>query len=421
MSRCFRTTAELRSRIEKSHPFLEYAIHGIVTHANASQSLGFQQQDFIRDFPLDTWVRLHNGLVINPADRVSERAGREYIFVIKNALALVEVLINQESQLTSTRCDTKGERYQSLLGAAVANGYSGMAALLLENGADPNAPVNSGFKCLDTAAMQGNAEIVHKLLESGVAVQGSASDHQITQPSPLHRAAESGRTDVVRILLAHPTYAAQWHTDMDCVLEAAIYRHDGGMIQLLYERMHPVKRMIVRALYAAHDHYAARAERESGTFRALHSFRLYYQTRERCEPVLDRICKAHEDHIRGMLRSANISENPRVAAAMVIVNQVQTLLKHQTMRLPAPIQLGRRLVVLEDRFGRFHCIDTTFMLEWNKFIHHIDRAYHTRHGRGLVCSADPDTYNDERHLGYVWPLRESDSILRLRPSVTNSP
>lgn len=102
---------ESRCRINKSHPFLEYAFHGLVVHANGSQSLGVQQQGFIRDFPLAIWVRLHNLVVINPADRMSENVS--LIFVIKNALALVELLIKQESELTSTQHNVKGERYQS--------------------------------------------------------------------------------------------------------------------------------------------------------------------------------------------------------------------------------------------------------------------------------------------------------------------
>jgi hypothetical protein len=414
MSRCFRMAADFRSRINKSHPFLGYALHGIVLHSNASQSLGVQQQDLIRDFPLDIWVRLHNLLVINPADRISENVSIEYIFVIENALALIRLLIKQRSELMSTQRDIKGEKYQSLLGAAVANGYNDMGALLLERGADPNSLVNGNFKCLDTAVMQGNADIFHKLLAYGVAVQGSASFLQDTHLSPLHRAAESGHTEMVRALLSHPIYAAQWHPDMDHVLEAAIYRHDGGVIQLLHERMRPAKRMIIRALYAANDHHADKAGWENGMFRALHSFRMYYQARERHEPaVLDKICKAHEDRIHGSLPTSTILVDSRSKASMKVVNQVQNLLKRRLSRISAQMQL-------EDLPGRFHCIDITFELERNNSIYYMTRAYLAQHWPELFGSSDPNTHNDDRNPGAVWHPRESDGILRPRPRIVNA-
>jgi hypothetical protein len=385
-----------------------------VLHSNASQSLGVQQQDLIRDFPLDIWVRLHNLLVINPVDRISENVSIEYIFVLENAPALVELLIKQESELMSTQRDIEGEKYQSFLGAAVANGYNDMAALLLERGAGPNSLVNGSFQCLDTAAMQGNADIVHMLLEHGVAVRGGASDVQDTHPSPLHRAAESGHTEIVRALLSHPTYAAQWHPDMDRVLEAAIYRHDGGVIRLLYERMRPAKRMIVRALYAANDHNADKVSWKSGMFKALHSFRMYYQARERHEPaVLDRICKTHEDRIHGLLPTSTILVGSRSKVSMRIVNQVQNLLKRRISRISAQMQL-------EDLFGRFHCIDITFVLEQNSSIYYLTRAYLAQHWPELFGSSNSNTYHDDRDLVAVWHPRESDGMLRPRPYIVKA-
>lgn len=102
---------------------------------------------------------------------------------------------------------------------------------------------------------------------------------------------------------------------------------------------------------------------------------------------------------------------------MVVVNQVQKLLKRQTSRIPASMQLERRPVMVEDPIGRFHCIDTTFVLEWNSFIHYLNRAYYAQHGRELVGSPDHDTYNDGGHLGPVWPPRESDGIHRPKPHI----
>jgi hypothetical protein len=190
-----------------------------------------------------------------------------------------------------------------------------MAALLLEHGADPNPLVNGSFKCLDTAVMQGNADIVHKLLEHGVAIQGTGSDLQDTYPSPLHRAAESVHTEVVRALLSRPIYAAQWHPDMDCVLDAAIYRHDISMVQLLYERSVPVKRKrtIIGTMYtAANSPGANRVDWGRNVFKTLHSLKTHCQIRDRRRPaVLDTIRRPHEDYMHGSVRASNILVDAR--------------------------------------------------------------------------------------------------------------
>ena len=177
-------------------------------------------------------------------------------------------MTKHEPGARSIQHDTGGEKYYSLLGAAVANGHSDMVAFLLKHGAHPDSPVNGSFRCLDTAAMQGNAEIVRNLLDSGAAVQTSVDDFRDTQPCPLHRAAESGRTEIVRILLAHSTYAAaQWHPDMDYVLEAAIYRHDDGMLRMLYGKMCAAKKAIAGAMYAVNNHRGNNADQQVKMFK----------------------------------------------------------------------------------------------------------------------------------------------------------
>lgn len=411
MSRCFRMAMESRSRINASHPFLEYALHGLVIHANVSHSLGVQQQDLVRGFPLSIWVRLHNLLAVNPADRMSEVVTCEYIFVTKNALPLVEAMIKHEPGARSMQHETRREKYHSLLGAAVANGHSDMVAFLLKHGAHPDSPVNGSFKCLDTATMQGNADIVRTLLDSGAAVEGSEGDLRDTQPCPLRRAAESGLTDIVRILLAHPTYAAaQWHPDMDCVLEAAIYRHDGGMIRLLHEKMSSAKRAIAGAMFAITRPRDNNANQEINIFKARHSFRTYYQGREGGEPgLLHNICRVFKDYVNGSLQTLQALHMlyPRSPAAVCTSHQVLALLKCQLLQspasMPALMQMESRQFVLEATESAMRMVD----LDWNRFFDSVDRAYHDHPVIDSIILQDNGPY------GYSVHIRDSGSNMYL--------
>jgi hypothetical protein len=398
MSRCFRQTLDLRTRVMQSHPFLDYALDGIVSHANASQSLGVQQRQFISQFPIESWKRLHNMLVVTPADRMGEEADFEYVFVIKNAVDLTRLLLEQPQPSTRERCNMPGERYRSLLGAAVANDYHAMAKLLLERGADPDSPVRGTLRCLDVAVMHGNVSMVRTLLDHNATLQRSNDDSHNTQPSPLRRAAELGITEIVGMLLSHRTYATQWHPDMDCVLEAAIYKGDGAMIQLLHDRMSSEKRDVVRVMHAGNDLSAIRFGQGDSVFEALDSFRTYYRIRDRREPaLLETIHWLYKDHLKAPVRmtkamtinqvmhrrmakglqllsllgtshmkSLAFSGKPgalqrslfaRNAVATDTIAQVLGLLERCASTLRAPLQITNHTAVLEDASGGYRMID----------------------------------------------------------------
>jgi hypothetical protein len=317
MSPCFRKSTELRARIGESHPFLDYALSGMVSHADVSQSLGCQQLEFINAFPLDIWVRLHNMLAVNPADRMGEHVTLEYIFVIKNALALNHVIPRR------LPLDLSGERYRSLLGAAVANRHHEMAGFLLEQGADPSSRVRGHFEVLDVAVMNGDADMVRLLLDSGAVLLPRCPDdhavlptrspnHQAMHPSPLQLAASLGFTEIVGILLAQPAYATRWHPDMGHALEAAIYRRDDATMQLLHERMDSERRELVQILHATNDLSVFGADYGTSASSAMNSFRVYYQARNRSGPaLLDTMHSDHIEHLRNHRRQLATREEQK--------------------------------------------------------------------------------------------------------------
>jgi ankyrin repeat protein len=303
MPQCFRKTNDLRASTVKSHPFLDYALSGMVFHSDQAHLLGLDQEAFIRAFPVQLWARLHNVLVCNPSDRFSLGVCREYIFVLKNAVGLVTVLAQDVPLFADKGWKEPKERYHSLLGAAVANNYNGMARLLLEQGADPNSLVRNSLRCLNVAVMQGNSSMVCLLLDRHIDIQSSAHNSRTMQISPLRLAAELGQTDIVGILLSHPDYSGDWHPDLSHVLEAAIYRRDSTILQLLHGRMGIERRGLVQIIHGAHSQSVLGAEHRLSVPAALQSFRVYYQARHRSGPALfDALHAAFEDRLHSPCR-----------------------------------------------------------------------------------------------------------------------
>jgi hypothetical protein len=256
----------------------------MVSHANSSHLRGLQQDEFVRAFPVQLWVRLHNLLASNPKDRLSFAATREYILVINNATGLAKSAVQSGSTLTNGDCDTSNEKFHSLLGAAVAQGLNAMSELLLKKGFDPNSLVRNGIRCLDVSIMQGNTSLVRTLLAHNACVQLNTSCNQNAHLCPLRMAAELGLTDIVGLLLAHPVYAHRWNPDMDHVLEAAIYRRDSTMLQLLHGKMDFERSNVVRVIHGRRN--VMEVGPTSNALEVSHLFRIYYRARNRSQPAL---------------------------------------------------------------------------------------------------------------------------------------
>jgi hypothetical protein len=239
MSQCSLKSDAFQAHVKDSHPFLDYALDGMLSHANAAHLLGLRQDDFIRTFPLKRWLRLHNALAQDWTDRLSPVASREYVFVIKNAFGLTEYANSRAVCLSNDGCTVSEEECLPLLYTTLTTNYHATTELLLERGAGPGDSVTSGRDYVNAFNTQGNTGPRRKRKRHDEAVQRSSFGLHDMKLSLLRRAAESALTDIVGILLAHPEYAIPWDPDMDFVLEAAIYTGDSAQIQQFHGILDP--------------------------------------------------------------------------------------------------------------------------------------------------------------------------------------
>ncbi|OTA67909.1 ankyrin [Hypoxylon sp. EC38] len=128
----------------KFNPFLVYTIYGSLNHAEKAQSLGIQQQGFISDFSIDTWLTVRNCIFPghderDDVDRITYHDGPThtsvaidhvsqfdakmlYILVMNNCPHLVRIHPGRENHM-----EFDGGRYGPPLIAAIINGHREVA------------------------------------------------------------------------------------------------------------------------------------------------------------------------------------------------------------------------------------------------------------------------------------------------------
>ena len=195
-----RAAKALRNKTSKTFPFLEYAVHNIFSHADAAQSRGISQKDFLREFDppsftVQKWINFDSIFQRYQIRRYTLKAKLLYILSEKNLSNLVEVSLTGKADV-----DALGERYGSAIQAASVNGHARIVQLLINAGANINV-VGGEYGDSLTAAISKNHEAVVKLLLKEGANQNTKLKHyQIS----LLWAAENGHEAVVQLLLANP-------------------------------------------------------------------------------------------------------------------------------------------------------------------------------------------------------------------------
>ena len=130
------------------------------------------------------------------------------------------------------------QKGSAALALSAKNGDKGIAALLLQHGADPNLLAQNGSSPLHWAAQASNADIVELLLEHGADPNIPAKNGS----PPLHWAAQAGHADIVALLLkrgakvntkagGHNTalaYACGWG-------DRTVYRPNPKVVELLLQ------------------------------------------------------------------------------------------------------------------------------------------------------------------------------------------
>ena len=80
-------------------------------------------------------------------------------------------------KVTKTDSDTVKQNISAALVLSAKNGDKGIAALLLQHGADPNIHDSKGYSPLHWVAEEGRADIVELLLKNGVRVNERFKGH----------------------------------------------------------------------------------------------------------------------------------------------------------------------------------------------------------------------------------------------------
>ncbi|CAN9384256.1 unnamed protein product [Alternaria alternata] len=112
----------------KTFPFLEYAVHNVLHHADTAESGGISQVDFLNSFPLPQWVKLGNLFEKHQVRRHSGGVSLLYILAELNMVNLIIVLGS-----ASCCMDVEAERYGCPLFAAAAMNNERAVELCLES------------------------------------------------------------------------------------------------------------------------------------------------------------------------------------------------------------------------------------------------------------------------------------------------
>ncbi|PNY29059.1 Uncharacterized protein TCAP_01021 [Tolypocladium capitatum] len=189
--------------VSKAFPFLKYATHGVLHHAEEA-AISQPQDSFLDEFPLKHWIKLRNLFEQDYNCRYTTNASLLYILAERNGMRLMQSLPWPNPDLL-----VRGERRRYPFFAALNNGHQEAAMFLLrqETGLQidrlPERPACvPGFmprSLLLWAAKLGDDSLVTLLLQSSIVDMDSKDADKRTA---LSVASEHGREPVVRRLLA---------------------------------------------------------------------------------------------------------------------------------------------------------------------------------------------------------------------------
>ncbi|KAE8454451.1 hypothetical protein EG329_000074 [Mollisiaceae sp. DMI_Dod_QoI] len=112
-----RKASKLRQTATNQFPFLDYAVHFVLYHADAAENFGVAQSDFIHRYPLADWIKLNNLFEIHEVRRYTSKASLLYILAESNTSNLIKIYPKGLSYL-----EVEEERYGLPLFAALATG-----------------------------------------------------------------------------------------------------------------------------------------------------------------------------------------------------------------------------------------------------------------------------------------------------------
>jgi hypothetical protein len=150
-------------------PFLEYAVHNILNHANVAEGYGVSQEAFLESFSIHeesgfrAWIILDNLLERYEIRRHTLEASLLYIFAEKNLSNLITIQLKRDSSI-----DIMGERYGTPIHVALFNANERAVRAILSAGANTCLNSDKGLNSLSTARVKRREGAIRFLLKEGL-------------------------------------------------------------------------------------------------------------------------------------------------------------------------------------------------------------------------------------------------------------
>ncbi|KAH0370231.1 purine and uridine phosphorylase, partial [Aureobasidium melanogenum] len=153
---------EISKKTKTIFPFLKYSIRYVFKHAETAAGLGISQEQFLDDFPLQTWILLHDSTEDFKTRRYGSGVSLLYILVEQDLLHLFRIEVCRSKSIND-----KGGRYDFPIIAAAVVGNEQILELLLLCGADHTRSCKDYRHALHAAVDKSHAPAVAMLIDHG--------------------------------------------------------------------------------------------------------------------------------------------------------------------------------------------------------------------------------------------------------------
>jgi ankyrin repeat protein len=183
--------ANLRRLASEKFPFLEYAVHNVLYHADAADGYGVSQDGFVESFPLGDWITLDNLFERFHIRRHTSDGSLLYILAEQNLPNLIRIELRRVPHM-----DIKGERYGFPLFAALAHANENAVRALLIPDTDTWSDSDTVYNHPSCPTKRDYQEAIGYLLQNGRDI-GTQKEQTV-----LSWAAERSDIALVKVLLA---------------------------------------------------------------------------------------------------------------------------------------------------------------------------------------------------------------------------